>query len=85
MKQCAGVGNEFYDNLMHVQVLCQNAVKVPKLNLQLVSNLMASGSCVFKTHYFTQFTFSSVLFISGCVECLHFQQRSHCYGTWKTT
>lgn len=40
-------------------------------------------SSVFKTHCFTQFTFSFVLFISGCVECLNFQQRSHCYGTWK--
>jgi len=27
---CAGAGNEFYANLMHVQVLCQNALKVPK-------------------------------------------------------
>ena len=25
------------------------------------------------------------LFIVGCVECLHFQQSSHCYGTWKAT
>ena len=28
--ECAGVGNKFYDTLMHVQVLCQNALKVPK-------------------------------------------------------